>query len=392
MNEQATNRKPDNQRRFIRKNNRKMISYGKQYIDDEDIQSVVAALKSGFLTWGPKIAEFEQKLCDYTGAKYAVAVGNGTQALHVAYQGIELQPWDEIITTANTFVATSNAALFCWATPVFCDIRMDTYNIDEDKIEALITSKTKAIVPVHFAGHPCEMDKIWAIAKKHWVLVIEDWAHALGAQYHGAKIWNTESDVVTFSFHPVKPITTGEWGAILTNNETYYKKMLLMRSHGIQRDENGFNNMIHLWNNYRITDIQCALWCSQMNKLENFLKYRRDVVQKYYDRLHTTKGIILPIEKEGSLCWRHLYVVRFETEDIRNKVMKTLKEKWYGVTLHYPPVYSHTYYREHGYHNLNLPNAQLYYQTCLSLPIFVGLEDKDIDTICFTIQETLWDH
>jgi dTDP-4-amino-4,6-dideoxygalactose transaminase len=366
------------------------IPYGKQYIDEKDIQEVVATLKSNYLTTWPKVAEFEQKLCAYTWSKYAVAVGNGTQALHIAYQTIWLQAGDEIITTANTFVATSNAALFCWATPVFCDIELENYNIDANKIENLITAKTKAIVPVHFAGQPCEMTKIWDIAKKYWLQVIEDWAHALGAQYNWIKIGNTQSDMVTLSFHPVKPITTGEWGAVLTNNKEYYEKLLKLRSHGIERDEKWFNNMVYLWNNYRITDIQCALWCSQMDKLDYFLESRKNIVKKYNENLHNTKWIILPKEKDNTICGWHLYVVRFETEEIRDNVMSELKQKWYWVTLHYPPVYSHTYYREHGYKDTTLPNAELYYKTCLSLPIFVGLEDKDIDAVCFIIKDMAW--
>ena len=235
-----------------------MIPYWKQYIDENDVNSVIEVLKSNYLTTWPKVEEFEKKVCEYTKVKYCVSCWNWTQALHLAYEAIWLKYWDEVITTANTFVATSNMILQVWAIPVFCDINLETYNIDEDKIEKLINPKTKAISVVHFAWKSCNMKKIWNIAKENNLKVIEDWAHALWAEYNWEKIWNSQSDVITFSFHPVKPITTWEWWCVVTNNEEYYKKMKNYRWHGIQRDENGLNNMIDFWSNYRICDIQCT--------------------------------------------------------------------------------------------------------------------------------------
>ncbi len=230
-----------------------MIPYGRQQIDKKDMESVIGVLGSDFLTQGPKTKELEEKLARYCGSKYAVLVCNGTAALHLAYLAAGIKNGDEVITTPNTFAATSNMLLLLGAKPVFCDIRLDTYNIDESRIEKLINKRTKAIVPVHFAGHPCEMGAILKIAKKHKLIVIEDACHALGAEYKNKKIGGL-GDMTTFSFHPVKSITTGEGGAILTNNENYYHKLLELRSHGIHKDENGFNVMTCLGYNSRLTD------------------------------------------------------------------------------------------------------------------------------------------
>jgi len=366
------------------------INYGRHYIDKKDMEAVMITLGSDYLTTGPKIFEFEQKLCEYIWSKYTVAVWNWTQALHLAYLAIWLQSWDEIITTANTFVATSNMAIACWAKPFFCDIRMDNYNIDEKKIEKLITKKTKVIVPVHFAWYPCNMKEIWKIAKKYNLYVIEDAAHALGAEYEWKKIWNTRSDLTILSFHPVKAITTWEGWAVLTNNKSLYEKILKLRSHWIIRDDDWFNNMVDLWYNYRITDIQCALWCSQMDKLDKFIVHRKKIVDLYEKYLCELSEVILPKEIGNIKSWWHLYVVRFKSNKIRNKVMQNLKKQWYGATLHYPPVYSHTYYKKNWYKDITLPNMELYYKTCLSLPIFVWLTEKDVNNICFIIKKIVW--
>ncbi len=360
-----------------------MIPYWKQYIDENDVNSVIEVLKSNYLTTWPKVEEFEKKVCEYTKVKYCVSCWNWTQALHLAYEAIWLKYWDEVITTANTFVATSNMILQVWAIPVFCDINLETYNIDEDKIEKLINPKTKAISVVHFAWKSCNMKKIWNIAKENNLKVIEDWAHALWAEYNWEKIWNSQSDVITFSFHPVKPITTWEWWCVVTNNEEYYKKMKNYRWHGIQRDENGLNNMIDFWSNYRICDIQCALWVSQLSKIDSFMKKRRNIAKLYNQLLIKSNKIFLPItDTENNKSWWHLYVIRFEDKKTRDKVMDILKSNWYWVTLHYPPVYTHTYYRNNWYRDFELDNCNIYYKTCLSLPIFFELEEKEIRDIC----------
>ncbi len=366
-----------------------MIPYWKQYIDNEDIQSVVETLQSDYLTTWPRIQEFENSLSSYTWWRYCVSCSNWTTALHLAYLAIWLEKWDEVITTANTFVATSNMIIACQAKPVFCDIKIYDYNIDETKIEDLITKKTKAISVVHFAWRPCNMKKIWEIAEKYDLKVIEDAAHALWASYDNIKIWNTKSELTTFSFHPVKPITTWEWWAVVTNNEDYYKKMLKFRSHWIKRDKNGFNDMVDFWYNYRITDLQCALWISQLKKLDNFIDYRKKIVQLYNENLSWTDWIVIPKNDDISNSWWHLYVVRFEKKVIRDNIMNKLKENWFLVTIHYPPVYSNTYYRENWYKDLNLENSEKYFETCLSLPIFYKLEKSKIFEISNIIKNNI---
>jgi len=244
--------------------------YEKQHcIDKEDVGSVSAVLRSNYLTQGPQLALFEKHLAQYVGARYAVTVSNATAGLYLAYRAVGLGKGDEVLTTPNTFVATTNAALYCGAKLRFVDIRLDTYNIDETQIERNLTKKTKVIVPVHFAGHPCEMDWIIKIAKKHRVPIIEDAAHALGAQYQGRQIGNI-GDMTIFSFHSVKPITTGEGGAVLTNSRKYYKRLLLLRNHGIHKNKLGGNVMTELGYNFRLSELQAALGCSQLKKLNVF--------------------------------------------------------------------------------------------------------------------------
>ena len=250
-----------------------MIPYGRQIIEDDDIQAVVEVLKSDYLTTGPKIAEFERTVAGYVGTKYAVAVANGTAALHAACFAAGIREGDEVITTPLTFAASANCVLYCGGRPVFADVDPRTYNIDPEDIRRKITDKTKAIIPVHLAGQPCDMDAIHKIAREYSLVVIEDGAHALGASYKGKKI-GTLSDMTTFSFHPVKPITTGEGGMVVTDQEELYRKLTLFSAHGITRDTNlltenegpWFYQQQELGFNYRITDIQCALGCSQMKK------------------------------------------------------------------------------------------------------------------------------
>lgn len=358
-----------------------MIPYSHQHIDQDDIDAVVKVLKSDWLTQGPEVAAFEKALAEYSGAAYAVAAPNGTAALHLAYMAAGLKKGDEIITTANTFVATANMAIVCGAKPVFCDIRPDTYNIDELKIEKLITEKTKAIVPVHFAGHPCEMDKITEIAKKHNLLVIEDACHAIGAKYKDKKIGSI-SDMTVFSFHPVKPITTGEGGAIVTNNKEFYDKMIRLRIHGIAKDPQkqkeigGWHyEMKDLGFNYRITDIQCALGRSQLNKLDKFHEQREVAANDYFNKLKNIKDVILPTKLNHVQHSWHLFVVRLKDSNQRKNVYKYFQENGIGVQIHYIPVYQHPYYQENGYKNFTLKNTENYYNTCISLPLYPDLTE-----------------
>lgn len=359
-----------------------MITYGKQFIDKNDVDAVTGVLQSDFLTQGPNVKKFEDSLAAYCGAKYAVACVNGTAALHLAYLAAGLEKGDEVITTPNTFAATSNMLVAIGAKPVFCDIRLDTNNISEDKIEKLITKRTKALVPVHFAGQSCEMEKIKKLARKYKLLIIEDACHALGGKYKGEKIGNCKhSDMSVFSFHPVKSITTGEGGAILTNNKKYYEKLLSFRSHGIHKDKNGNNVMEELGYNYRITDIQCALGTSQLKKLDGFIKKRHEVIKWYEEELKGIKEIILPQELPGNYSAWHLYIIRTKKRNDRDKLKKYLLNNGVGVNFHYPAVYSHPYYRKNGYKNIKLKNMEEYHKSSITIPCHVLLTNKDIKYI-----------
>lgn len=364
-----------------------MIPYGRQNVDEDDIQAVVDTIKSGWITQGPKIREFEEALAEYCGTKYAVTVNSGTSALHIAYLAAGIGEGDEVITTPNTFAATSNMLLAVGAKPVFCDIRMDTYNIDETKIEDLITSKTKAIVPVDFAGHPCEMDTINEIAEKHGLVVIEDACHSLGANYHGKKVGKL-ADMSMFSFHPVKSITTAEGGAILTDNEKYYNSLLSLRSHGISKNEEGTNVMTELGYNYRMNDILASLGESQLKKLDGFVKKRNEVVEEYEKNLNDVSEIVIPqTVSEDILSSWHLYIIRTKNPDERNYLRDYLRDKGVGVNFHYPAVYKHPYYQENGYKDVKLPNMDEYHETCITIPLHTHLTSEEIRFISDTIKE-----
>ena len=375
-----------------RKTGRKMIPYGRQTIEEDDIQAVVDVLRSDYLTTGPKIAEFEKMVADYVGAKYAVAISNGTSALHAACFAAGIQPGDEVITTPLTFAASSNCVLYCGGTPVFADVDLKTYNIYPEDIRRKITDKTKAIIAVHLAGQPCDMDEIHKIAKEHDLLVIEDGAHALGSVYKGKKV-GTLSDMTTFSFHPVKPITTGEGGMIVTDNEEFYQKMMLFRSHGITRDENlmtrndgsWFYQQLDLGYNYRITDIQCALGCSQMRKLDRFLARRKEIVTRYNEAFADCENIIIPYQLPETESGWHLYIVQVKNCD-RRKVFEALREHGIAVNVHYIPVYLHPYYQEHGYKDVHCRNAEEVYSHIISLPLYPTLTEEQQQYVIETLK------
>lgn len=369
-----------------------MIPYGKQTIEQDDIQAVVDVLKSDFLTTGPKIAEFEQTVADYVGVKYAVAISNGTSALHAACFAAGIGPGDEVITTPLTFAASANCVLYCGGTPVFADVDPKTYNIDPEDIRRKITDRTKAIIAVHLAGQPCDMDAIHSIAREHGLIVIEDGAHALGSVYKGKKV-GSMSDMTTFSFHPVKPITTGEGGMIVTDNEDFYKKMILFRSHGITRDDSmmtrndgpWFYQQFDLGYNYRITDIQCALGCSQMKKLDRFLARRKEIVARYNEAFADCDNIITPYQLSDTESGWHLYIVQVKNCD-RKQVFENMHEKGIGVNVHYIPVYMHPYYQEHGYENVHCANAEEIYSHIISLPLYPGLTSEQQDYVIDTLK------
>lgn len=363
------------------------IPYGRQSIDEADIQAVVEVLRSDYLTTGPKVAEFERKVADYVGAKYAVAVCNGTAALHIACLAAGIEAGDEVVTTPITFAASANCALYCGADPVFADIDPLTYNIDPKEVEKCITSRTKAIIPVHYTGQPCDMDAITEIARKHNLTVIEDAAHALGAVYNGRKIGSI-SDMTCFSFHPVKPVTTGEGGMVVTQDEELYRRLLLFRSHGITRDEDLLTDNQGSWYyqqqllgyNYRITDISCALGVSQMDKLDGFLEKRRAIARRYDQAFAGVDGIQTPEQMEDCESGWHLYMIQLLNQD-RKEVFEALRAAGIGVNVHYIPVYAHPYYQEHGYAGVHCPHGEEFYRRAISLPIYPGLTQEQQDYV-----------
>ncbi|MCY6353993.1 UDP-4-amino-4,6-dideoxy-N-acetyl-beta-L-altrosamine transaminase [Clostridium sp. ZS2-4] len=375
------------------------LSYGKQHIDDEDIQSVVDVLKGDYLTTGPKVREFEKKVADYVGAKYAVAVSNGTAALHMACFAAGIEEGDEVIVSPVTFAASANCVLYCGGTPVFADIDPKTYNIDPKEIEKKITDKTKAIIPVDFTGQSVDMDEIRKIAHRNNLIIIEDGAHALGSEYKGKKV-GTGAHMTEFSFHPVKPVTSGEGGMIVTDHEELYKKMLLFRTHGITRNEELLTHNEGLWYyeqvdlgyNYRITDIQCALGCSQMNKLDKFINKRREIVNMYNEAFKDMDEVITPFEACYSNSGWHLYVIKLNLEKFtctRKEVFEALQAENIGVNVHYLPVYMHPYYQKLGYKKGLCPNAEDLYERMITLPLFPGMEHKDVLDVINAVKKVL---
>lgn len=369
------------------------IPYGRQSINEDDIKAVEEVLKSDFLTTGPKIAEFERKFADYVGAKYAVAVSNGTAALHIACMAAGIGKGDEVITTPITFAASANCALYCGATSVFADIDPVTYNISPESVESHVTERTKAIIPVHYTGQTCDMDAIHKIADKYNLIVIEDAAHAVGAEYKGKKIGSL-SDMTEFSFHPVKHITCGEGGIVTTNREDLYEKLKLFRTHGITREEKFLHKVdgpwyyeqIDLGYNYRITDIQAALGISQLGRIDKFLEKRKKIAAKYDEAFRDFNGIEIPKQAEYSNSAYHLYVIKVD-KSIRKALFEYLRANNIGVNVHYIPVYTFPYYREHGYENVKCENAEKLYESIISIPIYYDLSDEEQDYVIDKIKE-----
>lgn len=360
-----------------------MIPYSHQSIDDDDIKAVVGVLKSDWLTTGPKVKEFEEALAKNTGAKFAVVFNSGTAALEAVYFAAGIKKGDEVITTALTFAATSNAALWSGAKVVFADIEDGSGNIDPEEVEKKITKNTKAIVPVDYSGLPVRLDELRAIAKKHNLLLIEDSAHALGAEYKGKKIGSI-ADMTMLSFHPVKSITTGEGGAITTDREDFYEKLLLYRGHGFANGE-----MQELAHNYRMTDIQAALGISQLKKLEKFIETRKLIAKRYGEAFAGNKNLILPAEYEGASSSWHLYPLRLTGQFAgkRAEIFKKLHDAGIGVQVHYIPVYLHPYYQRLGYQKGLCPKAEAYYESEISIPVFPDLTEKDQEFVIQKINE-----
>ncbi len=380
-----------------------MIGYGHQYIDDSDIEAVVNVLKSDYLTQGPAVTQFEQEICKITGAKYCVSVSNATAGLHIAVAALELEEGSEGITTPNTFLASSNCMVYNNVKPVFADINPVSYNIDPEEIKKHVTGKTRLLIPVHFAGLPCEMEKISEIAKKHNLHVIEDAAHAIGSQYaDGTYVGNCKySDMTVFSFHPVKTITTGEGGAVTTNDEKLYQKLLMLRSHGTTKDEKlltknpgpWYYEMQSLGFNYRMTDMQAALGHSQLQKLFFFKKRRREVVAMYNKAFAEMKYLKTPVEPEKVSSCFHLYATQIDFSALgktRTQIMSELREKGIGTQVHYIPVPTQPFYKEtFGYKDGDYPNAERYYEQELSLPLYPGLSDDDVNLVIKAVKEVI---
>ncbi|NLM05914.1 MAG: UDP-4-amino-4,6-dideoxy-N-acetyl-beta-L-altrosamine transaminase [Tissierellia bacterium] len=365
------------------------IPYGKQWIDEDDIKAVVEVLQSDYLTTGPKIAEFESSLKKVTGAKNALAISNGTAALHCAINILDLKEGDEVITSPITFAASANSSLYYGVKPIFADIDMNTYNINPEQVEKKITELTKAIVAVDFTGQPCDYDSLRKIADKHNLVLIADAAHSLGATYKGKRVGEI-ADITTMSFHPVKLITSGEGGAILTNNDNFHKKAELFRSHGITRNKelmidkeagDWYYEMISLGYNYRLTDIQCALGISQLNKLKKFLARRREIAKKYDEAFSKLDYVITPKQLDGTNSAWHLYILKFKLKELgktRREIFDFLKSKNVGVNVHYIPVYKLPYYQKLGYKDFQCPNAEEYYETAITIPLFPKMTDEEV--------------
>lgn len=379
----------------------KKIFYGHQYIDEDDVDAVCEVLRGEYLTCGPYVKKFETKLAQYTGAKHAVAVSNGTAALHCACMAAGIGVGDEVITTPLTFAASANCVLYCGGTPVFADVDPDTYNISPESIREKITSKTKAIVAVDFTGQAVQHKEIRAICDEFNLIFIEDAAHAIATRYQGVQVGNL-ADMTCFSFHPVKTITGGEGGAITTNNEKYYKRLILSRTHGITHDETEMINTPHegpwcyeqimLGYNYRITDFQAALLVSQIRKLDFFAARRKQIVQKYNEAFSDVPEIFVQKEIPESDTCRHLYIIRLNLDMLtctRRKFFDAMSAENVQCQIHYMPVYWFPYYKNMGYKMGICPNAEEVYKGIISIPLYPKMTDEDVRDVITAVKKVV---
>jgi UDP-4-amino-4,6-dideoxy-N-acetyl-beta-L-altrosamine transaminase len=372
----------------------KQIPYATQWIEEDDILAVTDALRSSNLTQGPLVEEFEKSVAQYCGVKYAVAVNSGTSALHIACLASGVSAGDEVITSANTFVASANSILYCGGKPVFADIEADTALIDPIDIRRKITNKTKAIIPVHFAGQPADMEEINKIAKDSNLKIIEDAAHAIGSKYRSKngqdwiKVGSCfHSNMTILSFHAVKHITTGEGGMVLTNDHDLYEKLVFFRSHGITRSIKYMKETEGLWYyemhdlgfNYRLTDMQCALGINQLKKLDKFIARRKEIAKLYDEAFSEIEQIDFIKEKNGFDSSRHLYVILVKNR--RNIYNCLTAETDIRVNVHYIPVYLHPYYRRLGYGRGLCPMAEEYYSRAISIPMFPKLSNDEVEYV-----------
>ena len=374
----------------------KLLPYGRQLVDEDDVWAVAEVLRGDWLTTGPKVSEFEVAFAAQVGARHAVAVSNGTAALHATVFAAGIGSGDEVITTPMTFAASANCVLYQGGTPVFADVQPDTLNIAPDKIEAAVTPKTKAIIPVDYTGQPADLDEINAIAAKHGLVVIEDAAHALGATYRQRQV-GALSTMTTFSLHPVKHITTGEGGVVTTDDAELARRLRMFRNHGIttearERQERGgwFYEMVALGYNYRLTDLQCALGLSQLRKLDDWLARRRAIATRYNEVFSTLPELLLPaVRSDRDPAW-HLYVIRLNLEQLRvgrAEIFRALRAENIGVNVHYIPVPWHPYYQRLGYTKGQWPAAEDAYERLISLPMFHAMTDADADDVIEAVRK-----
>ena len=378
----------------------KKIFYGRQWIDEDDIKTVADALRGDLITCGPYVDELEKKLCEVTGAKYAVAVSNGTAALHCALIATGVGEGDEVITTPLTFAASANCAVYVGATPVFADVNPETYNIDPDSIEAHITDRTKAVVAVDYTGQAVEHDRIREICDKHGLIYITDAAHAIGTSYKG-RPEGSIADMTCFSFHPVKTITSGEGGAITTNDPKLYRKLHLASQHGIVRSSDEFKHepegswyyeMQTLGFNYRMTDFQAALLTSQIKKLKKFSDRRKQIVNRYNEAFKDLDGIIVQKEIPESDTTRHLYVIQLELDKLsctRREFFDAMAAENVQCQVHYVPVYFFPFYEERGYKKGLCPSAEKIYKGIMSIPLYPLMTDEDVEDVITAVKKVV---
>lgn len=376
------------------------LYYGKQWIDEDDVKAVAEALTDDLITCGPRVAALEKKLCEVTGAKFAVAVSNGTAALHCACIAAGIGAGDEVITSPITFAASANCAVYVGATPVFADIDPETYNIDPDSIETHITDKTKAVVAVAYTGQSVEYDRIQEICDKHGLILITDAAHAIGTKYNGQPVGSI-GDMTCFSFHPVKTVTSGEGGAITTNNPELYRKLRLASQHGIVRnpdelvhesDGAWYYEMQELGFNYRLTDIQSALLISQLDKLQKFSDRRKEIVNKYNEAFKDVPEIIVQKEIPESDTTRHLYVIQLDLDKLkctRREFFDALSAENVQPQVHYVPVYYFPFYEKKGYKKGLCPEAEKLYNGMMSIPLYPLMTDSDVDDVITAVKKVV---
>ncbi len=375
-----------------------LLPYCRQTVDEEDVQAVVSALRSDWLTTGPLVPAFERAFASVVGAPYAVAVSSGTAALHAAVAAAGLARGDEVITSPLTFVASANAALYAGAVPVFADIDSHTLTVEPAAIEAALTPRTRAVLPIDFAGRPCELDAILNLARAREVVVIEDAAHALGAEYRGRRIGGL-AHLTTFSFHPAKAITTGEGGMVTTSREDLAARLRRFRNHGFETDfrerEAGgrvYSPMVEVGYNYRLTDLQCALGLSQLTKLEHFLKRRAAIAERYTTALAGQTGVTLLREQPHVRQAWHIFPVLLELEKLtaeRDTILAALRAENIGAAVHYVPAYWHPHYERLGYRRGLCPRAERAFERLLTLPLFPAMSDADVDDVLEAMRKVL---